>query len=85
MATGPNRPSISSVAAHVGTSHPSPDGATLSPVEDLVQANIHTAFTLRGPAETNIMKAGNRPPALYTVFTPAALQFKEGKNKNTTL
>lgn len=81
MATCPNRPSISSAAAHMGTSHPSPDGATLSPVEDLVHANIHAAFTLRGLTETNIMKAGIRHSALLTVSAPTALELKKQKTK----
>lgn len=74
MATCPNRPSISSVAAHMGTSHPSPDGATLRPVEDWLHANTHAAFTRRGLTETNIMKAGIRHSALLTVSAPTALE-----------
>lgn len=74
MATRPNWASISSVAAHMGTPHLSPDGATESPVEDLAQqTNIHTAFSLRGLRETNIMKAGIRHSILLIVPAPIAL------------
>lgn len=77
MTTCPIWPSISSVTAHMGSSQPSPDGATLSPVEDLVPTNIHTAFSLRGPTETNIMKAAIRPSAFVSVSAPTALELKK--------